>query len=164
MGLIDARGGWDVHNGGLATGTRACGGSTRLIIRFAISLGECLGDHGNVTVDRMVLEMIDLYLAERLEKSEDAIAPPLAATQRIDPASMIQIDLDPIVSIAEPGGRDTRDDVVIVNETIMSKCNVIHVSLVTDSWAAERVKFGGIAFDVRKKAATGADGRHRATE
>lgn len=108
--------------------------------------------------------MVDLPTYQSGPETSPAIESSSPTAQVTDATSSVQIDFGAAVSISHPNRRDTRDDVVVVDEPKVFQLHEVDVASVTDAGTAVGVQTARVAVDMRQKTPPGTDRCHRAAE
>ncbi len=112
----------------------------------------------------MVRKLINLELQESTKEPFEPISSSIPATDFVNMTFSINVNFGAGMPITEPSRRDLRDDIVVVDPSIISNIDVVHISFVPDSGAAKGLNFLRNGFDMGKFAAACTNGCHCAAE
>ena len=91
----------------------------------------------DVTVNGVVREVVDFPFRNRTEETSPTITPFHDQAELGDLTEAIKVNFASGVRVTEPNWRDSRDDVVIVDETEMLQPDKVDIGFVTNARATE---------------------------
>jgi hypothetical protein len=119
-----------------------------------------LTDDRDVLAHGVVAEVVNLSSAQSGEKATDTIVESQPAVDSTDSAFTVDVDLSSHVVVAHESGGKPRDNIVVVDPSIVSDLEKGRVLSVSDTWSSEGKDRLGVGWNGGEFAANGADGGH----
>ena len=120
-------------------------------------------DDRDVLAHGVVAEVVNLSSAQSGEEASDTIVESQPVVDSTDFAFSVDVDFSSHMVVAHESGRKPRDDIVVVDPSIVSDLEKGRVLSVSDAWCAERKDRLGVGWNGGEFAANGADGGHSST-
>jgi hypothetical protein len=120
-------------------------------------------DDRDVLAHGVVAEVVNLSSAQSGEEATDTIVESQPVVDSTDFAFSVDVDFSSHMVVAHESGRKPRDDIVVVDPSIVSDLEKGRVLSVSDAWCAERKDRLGVGWNGGEFAANGADGGHSST-
>ena len=118
-------------------------------------------DDRDVLAHGVVAEVVNFSSAQSGEESTDTIVESQPVVDSTDFAFSVDVDFSSHMVVAHESGRKPRDDIVVVDPSIVSDLEKGRVLSVSDAWCAERKDRLGVGWNGGEFAANGADGGHQ---
>jgi hypothetical protein len=122
-----------------------------------------LTDDRDVLAHGVVAEVVNLSSAQSGEEATDTIVESQPVVDSTDFAFSVDVDFSSHMVVAHESGRKPRDDIVVVDPSIVPDLEKGRVLSVSDAWCAERKDRLGVGWNGGEFAANGADGGHSST-
>jgi hypothetical protein len=120
-------------------------------------------DDRDVLAHGVVAEVVNLSSAQSGKEATDTIVESQPVVDSTDFAFSVDVDFSSHMVVAHESGRKPRDDIVVVDPSIVSDLEKGRVLSVSDAWCAERKDRLGVGWNGGEFAANGADGGHSST-
>ena len=120
-------------------------------------------DDSDVLAHGVVAKVVNLPSTKSVEESTDSIVESQPIVDSTDFAFSVDVDLSSHVVVAHESGWKPRNDIVVVDPSIVSNLEKGRVLSVSDAWCSERKDRLGVGWYGGEFAAYGADGGHSAS-
>ena len=119
-------------------------------------------DDRDVLAHGVVAKVVNLSSTKSVEEATETIVESQPIVDSTDFAFSVDVDFSSHMVVAHESGRKPRDDIVVVDPSIVSDLEKGRVLSVSDAWCAERKDRLGVGWNGGEFAANGADGGHSA--
>ena len=120
-------------------------------------------DDRDVLAHGVVAEVVNLSSAQSGKEATDTIVESQPVVDSTDFAFSVDVDFSSHMVVAHESGREPRDDIVVIDPSIVSDLEKGRVLSVSDAWCTERKDRLGVGWNGGEFAANGADGGHSST-
>lgn len=120
-------------------------------------------DDRDVLAHGVVAEVVNLSSAQSGEEATETIVESQPVVDSTDFAFSVDVDFSSHMVVAHESGRKPRDDIVVIDPSIVSDLEKGRVLSVSDAWCTERKDRLGVGWNGGEFAANGADGGHSST-
>ncbi len=120
-------------------------------------------DDRDVLAHGVVAEVVNLSSTKSGEEATDTIVESQPVVDSTDFAFSVDVDLSSHMVVAHESGREPRDDIVVIDPSIVSDLEKGRVLSVSDAWCTERKDRLGVGWNGGEFASNSADGGHSST-
>lgn len=120
-------------------------------------------DDRDVLAHGVVAKVVNLSSTKSVEEATETIVESQPIVDSTDFAFSVDVDLSSHMVIAQESGWKPRNDIVVVDPSIVSNLEKGRVLSVSDAWCSERKDRLGVGWYGGEFAANGADGGHSAS-
>ena len=123
-----------------------------------------LTDDCDVFAHGVVAKVVDLSSAQSVEEASDSIVETQPLVDSTDFAFSVDVDLASHMVVPHESGGKPRDNIVVVDPSIVSDLEKGRVLSISDAWSSEGKDRLGVGWNGGEFAANGADGGHSAPQ
>jgi len=120
-------------------------------------------DDRDVLAHGVVAEVVNLSSTKSGEEATDTIVESQPVVDSTDFAFSVDVDLASHMVVSHESGGKPRDNIVVVDPSIVSDLEKGRVLSVSDAWCTERKDRLGVGWNGGEFASNGADGGHSST-